>query len=506
MNGTIGMIQLLLETNLTAEQRRYAQVAQTSGWSLLTLIDDILDLSKIEARKVVLENLSFKPRETVEDVIQLLTVQAKAKGLDLHWRVSPEIPAVLRGDAHRLRQVLTNLAGNAVKFTECGKVTVEAALESRGGGKATVRFSVTDTGIGIRPDQADKLFTRFTQADASTTRKYGGAGLGLAICKQLVELMGGTLGVNSQEGRGSTFWFTVVFDQELASRLQPAAERGARRLTGHGVPPGRMARILVVEDNASNREVAVALLQKLGYKATAVANGAEAVEAVRKGGYGLVLMDCEMPVMDGFEATGRIRASSDPAISSIPILALTADAMPADRDRCLTAGMDDYLSKPVDLVRLADALARWLTSTDPGETGQTAGQSAGDPAANVFNEDALLRRMIGDRQLAGIALKGFLRDVPSQLDRLRQRLEEADATGVRLQAHALKGGAATVAAESLHALAVAMEQDGSAGQLERCEELLPRAVEEFERFKSTLKTAGWDKPKRRLWFLKDNER
>jgi len=504
MNGIIGMIQLLAATDLTDEQQRFAEVAQTSGWALLTLIDEILDFSKIEAKKVVLENLSFKPRDIVQDVVQLLNVQAKAKGLCLQTRVSPEVPAVLRGDAYRLRQVLSNLAGNAVKFTERGRVTVEVALAGEDCGKATVRFTVTDTGIGIRPEQTAELFSRFTQADVSTTRKYGGAGLGLAICKQLVDLMGGTIGVDSREGQGSTFWFTAVFELPQPGRPLPLGGRSEWRLAlGSGKPPaGRPVRILVVEDNASNREVALALAQKLGYKASAVVNGAEALEALRKGGFDLVLMDCEMPVMDGFEATRRIRGSSDPAVSGIPIIALTADAMPADRDRCLNAGMDDYLPKPVDLVRLADLLARWLPAADAGDTARASGHGAREPEKAVFNEEALLRRMIGDRQLAGIALKGFLRDVPSQLHSLRQRLDEADATGVRQQAHALKGGAATVAAESLHALAVAMEQDVSAGQLDRCGELLPRAVAEFERFKSTLKSAGWDAPKRRSWFLR----
>jgi len=489
MNGVIGMIQLLLETDLTAEQRRYAQVAHTSGWSLLRLINDILDFSKIEARKVVLENLGFKLCDTVEEVVELLKVQAKAQGLDLHSRVSPGMPAVLRGDAHRLRQVLTNLVGNAIKFTERGKVTVEASLESQEGGKATVRFTVTDTGIGIRQDQAGKLFSRFSQADASTTRKYGGAGLGLAICKQLVELMGGTIGVDSREGHGSTFWFTTVFELGLelaASQPQPAGERVAA--PGGAAAVRREFRILVAEDIATNRDLALAQLQKLGYTADAVADGAEAVAAVERGGYHAVLMDCQMPVMDGFEATRRIRRSSHP---DIPIVAVTADALTDDRGRCLSEGMDDYLAKPVDLAQLLAVLAKWLPATGAGEPAETPAEPAEDQPMAIFNVEALLRRMMGDRHLAGIVLKGFLQDGPSQLNKLRALLEAADAPGTRLQAHALKGAAATVSAESLQALALAIERAGTAGQLERCGELLPRAVEEFERFKSTLEESGW---------------
>jgi PAS domain S-box-containing protein len=369
INGVLGMVQLLLETELTPEQRRYATVAHSSGRTLLTLIDDILDLSKIEARKIVFENLNFDLRDTVQDVVELLRVQASEKGLSIHSRMSPEIPALLRGDAHRLRQVLTNLSSNAIKFTERGGVTLQGALESRSEGAVTVRFTVSDTGIGIGPDQVGRLFRPFTQADASTTRKYGGTGLGLAICKQLVEMMGGTIGVDSREGHGSSFWFTAVLQLALASAGEKPGQAadagfGAHRGTS---PRERTARILVAEDNAVNREVALAFLGKLGYRSSAVSNGADAFEAVKSGDYDLVLMDCEMPVMDGFDATRRIRESIQ---TGIPIIALTANAMQADRDRCLREGMTDYLSKPVDLEKLANVLDKWLpanlSGTAPG--------------------------------------------------------------------------------------------------------------------------------------------
>ena len=492
MNGVLGMIQLLLESDLTNEQQRYADLAQTSGWALLGLLDNILDLSKIEARKVTLEKLNFNLRRAIEEVVQLLRVQAKAKGLDFGWGVSKEVPALLRGDAHRLRQVLTNLCANAIKFTERGEVTLDATLDSRSGGTATVRFRVADTGIGIRPDQAAALFAPFVQADASTTRKYGGTGLGLAICKQLVELMGGQIGVDSREGHGSTFWFTAVLDlvPEAAPAGQPqAGGRNVRSGAAAAAPRARRsAHILVVEDDATNREVAVAQLQKLGYHASVVSNGAEALEAFRQDGYGLVLMDCDMPVMDGFETTRLIHGLVH---RDIPIVAMTADAMPADRDRCLREGMDDYLSKPVDLDRLAEVLARWLPATGEGGAAQAPAPGAEDRTQDIFDEKALLWRLMGDRRLAGIVLKGFLEDVPAQLENLRQRLAVADAHGARSQAHALKGAAATVAAEDLHSIAVAIERAGTAGELSVCGELLPRAIEEFERFKGALERAGW---------------
>ncbi len=358
MNGVVGMLQLLGGTELTAEQRSYAAVAQSSGQILLNLIDDILDLSKIEARKIVLEDLPLSLHELLRDVVEMIQVQARAKGLAVHLKISPEVPPSVRGDTHRLRQVLTNLVGNAIKFTESGAVSVEAALESRHDRTVTIRFRITDTGIGLRPDQVGLLFSPFTQADSATTRKYGGTGLGLAICKQLAEMMGGAIGVDSHEGRGSTFWFTIVC--ELPPAHQPAVSashyEGCAAPLGQSGPPGT-GRILVAEDNATNRQVILAQLRKLGYNGTAVANGVEAVEAAGRGGFDLILMDCQMPVMDGFEATRRIRASIRP---DIPIVAVTADAMLDDRNRCLSEGMNDYLAKPVELQALKEALAKWM--------------------------------------------------------------------------------------------------------------------------------------------------
>jgi CheY-like chemotaxis protein len=270
--------------------------------------------------------------------------------------------------------VLTNLVGNAIKFTAQGEVAVHASLESQQGGQATLRFAITDTGIGIPPGQEAQLFSPFVQADVSTTRKYGGSGLGLAICKQLVEMMGGNIGVESRDGSGSTFWFTVVLEQSAADNTKSrrdSKEQVAKATTptpgpapGHtpgqafGQPKGR---ILVAEDNATNRLVATAQLRKLGYQATAVNNGAEAVEAVQQAHYDLVLMDCQMPVMDGFEANRRIRAIQP----DLPIIAVTADAMPDDQDRCRREGMSDYLAKPVNIHLLAEVLAKWLPVSVP---------------------------------------------------------------------------------------------------------------------------------------------
>jgi PAS domain S-box-containing protein len=495
MNGVLGMLQLLVDTDLTPQQHQYLEVAEKSGWALLALIDQILDLAKVEAGKLSLEKLNFDLRETVENVVRLMRAQAGVRGLDVYSRVSSDVPKVLRGDAHRLGQVLTNLAANAVKFTERGEVALAAAMDSGADGYATIRFTVTDTGIGIRPDRAAELFSPFTQADASTTRKYGGTGLGLAISKQLVELMGGAIGVNSREGLGSVFWFTAVFELPSASQQQ-AMHQPVQ--AGSSAPvaktcAARNAKILLAEDNPTNLDVTLAQLGKLGYKVSAVTNGAEAVEALGQARYDLVLMDCEMPVMDGFEATRRIRGFARP---NLPIIALTADAMAADRQRCLSEGMDDYLSKPVDLRRLAEVLARWLPGPDPRGAEPSVEPAVSEPAVSenpvaVFDAEALLARLMGDKHLAGMVIRGFVEDFPDQLNTLRKRLVETDGPGALLQAHSLKGSAATVSAGSLRAVALEMERAAGAGELDRLGELLPRTADEFERLKRTLEHAGW---------------
>ena len=496
MNGVLGMIQLLQDTPLSAEQRRFAAVARSSGEALLALIDDILDLSKIEAGKIVLERVSFLLRDTIEQVFQLFSAQAEAKGLLMHLSLLPQVPSRLRGDPHRLSQLLANLCGNAIKFTAHGEVTLHVEALGEQEGNATLRFAVTDTGIGIRQSQIERLFSPFVQADESTTRKYGGTGLGLAICKGLAEGMGGTIGVDSREGHGSTFWFTAVFGLDAVQRMAAAHQAGPVNAAGPSAARKSAARILVAEDNVTNQTVALAQLKKLGYAADAVANGTEAVKAVQSGRYNLVLMDCRMPVMDGFEATRQIRAACHPRI---PIVAVTADGLPADRQRCLGAGMDDHLAKPVEMSQLANALDKWLAAPGGAEVAPATGEAppiAGDDAESdclneVFNAGSLLQRLMGDRQIAAIVLKGCLYDIPSQIGSIRRLLSIADAPGVRLQAHTLKGAAATVAAESLRLVALDIEHEASVGRLDRCEELLLKVIDEFKRFEYAVIRDGW---------------
>jgi PAS domain S-box-containing protein len=490
MNGVVGMNQLLLDTDLTAEQRKYVQVAQISGRTLLALIDNILDLSKIEAGKITLEKRIMNLQQVIADVLLLVQTQSNAKGLEIHSFVSPDLPSMLKGDAHRLRQILTNLMTNAIKFTEHGEIRLNVELVCESNDMLTVRFAVSDTGIGMRQDQVVALFSPFVQADASTTRKYGGTGLGLTISKQLVELMGGKIGVNSREAQGSTFWFTVIFEAATADERAFVGEPAEPFVAESSLasPIAREGRILVVEDNHTNQLVILAQLQKLGYKADSVSNGAEAVEAVKRGGCDLVLMDCEMPVMDGYEAARQIRSSLQ---SAIPIVSLTADVTSSARERCLNAGMNGYLSKPLELPQLEKMLDMWMPVTPGQALREPPPQVAKDATECTFDEEPLLRRLMGDRQLASAVVKGFLDDSPVQLTNLGKLLSERDAPAVRLHAHALKGASATVGAEFLRSIALSIEEAASAGNVSRCVELLPQAVEEFEQFKIIVNRTDW---------------
>lgn len=362
MNPIIGMTELLLETPLTPEQYEQLCIVRNSGRALLDIINDILDFSKIEAGKIILEEIDFDVIKLIEDVTDLVGWKARDKGLEMITYIDPVIPLILRGDPGRLRQIILNLAGNALKFTEVGTIEVRAILVKQQGERLDIRFEIKDTGIGLSDEARQRLFQPFTQADGSTTRKYGGTGLGLSISKRLTELMGGIIGVDSEEGQGALFYFivplhAVIFNEDFqdnnnAEALLPVA-RGTEERSS------QILRILLAEDNKANQKLAMMLLKKIGYEASLAENGREAVQAAQSGKYDLILMDCQMPEMDGFEATIAIREAEKNTQRHIPIIAMTANAMQGDREKCISVGMDDYISKPINPKQLKQIVERW---------------------------------------------------------------------------------------------------------------------------------------------------
>jgi PAS domain S-box-containing protein len=357
MNGVIGMNELLLGSGLSDEQRSFAEQVTRSGEQMLAIINDILDIAKLETGHVELDLTDFVLRETIEAACAGPRIQATVKGLEFSLEIGRGVPRVVRGDSRRMEQVLANLASNAVKFTSKGAVSVAVTATRRGRNGTAVRLAVADTGIGIAPDQLAQVFQPFTQADASTTRLYGGTGLGLAIVRELVELMGGTVAADSEPGRGSTFWFEL----NLAAAARGEATRRDESRANGAVPPSwtNPPLVLVVEDSAVNQIVAARMLERCGCRVEVACDGREALAALERQSFDAVLMDCQMPGMDGYDATAEVRRR-ERAGCRTPIIAMTAHAMPSDQVRCLEAGMDDYISKPMHRDELVEALQRWI--------------------------------------------------------------------------------------------------------------------------------------------------
>jgi len=372
MTGVLGMIDLVLSTSLSAEQSEYLGMAKSSADALLTLLNDILDLSKIEAKKLDLSPVAFSIRECIRGSVRMFDVPAKAKGLELTIRIEPSTWDAAIGDPLRLRQVLVNLIGNALKFTERGRVSVNAQIENPSEGELVLRVEVTDTGIGIPAEMHELIFYPFRQADGSPTRRYCGTGLGLTISARLVELMGGQIGVISDVGKGSTFFFTVQLASARA-HTNVSAEMHALASAVNPRPAGvHSLHILVAEDNVVYQRLASEFLKRDGHSLVVVGDGQQAVTAARDQAFDLVLMDVHMPSMDGLKATAEIRAAENGTGRHLPIVAMTASAMHGDQEKCLQAGMDDYLTKPIDIASLRQTLAKFA----PAQTARPSSSAA----------------------------------------------------------------------------------------------------------------------------------
>ncbi|MDD2716657.1 MAG: PAS domain S-box protein [Candidatus Wallbacteria bacterium] len=474
INGVIGMTDLLLDSKLSVEQREHAEIIKTSTENLLAIINDILDFSKIEAGRMELENFAFELRKCVKDSLQIIAFKAEEKGLELVTMIDPQIPLCLIGDQRRLRQVLINLLGNAVKFTAKGKIDLLISLVGQTEKSIELRFEINDTGIGIPAAKLDRLFRPFQQINASLNYDSGGTGLGLSISKGLVELLGGTIGAKSAEGVGSSFWFRLCFSLIPVERDAEGIE--IERLEEKKIPKHKL-RILLAEDNPINQKVALWVLSKLGYQVDVVANGLEALKALETISYDLVLMDCRMPKMDGYETTVAIRnPASKVRNHDIPVIAMTADAAKSDEDKCLVAGMNGYLAKPVSQAKLAETIEKIMDEN----VSKIHAQDATKIIEDLFDKGVLNNLLDDNQDQIRKILQGFLEDTPILIDSIAAALEANDFKVAARHAHSLKGSSANVGAKSLSSLAQALKFSLDKHETLKTAETMKNLRENFE--------------------------
>ncbi len=496
MNGVIGISELLLDTELHPRQRHFAQLIRTSAASLLTLINNLLDFSKIEADKMTLDVEPFDLPALLEQLLSLHQVTGRSKGLAVTADIEPSLRRCYLGDPYRLRQVLVNLVGNAIKFTEKGSVLLRVAAEPLADGRDRLRFEVCDTGVGIAAEKIAQLFQPFTQVDSSSTRRFGGSGLGLSICAKLIDLMGGRYGVSSEFGQGSVFWFTLELAPVRAGEPgEASAPSGTLPLlpmdTPEGVDPLPQPehkgdiRMLIVDDDETNRIVLAEAFRNSGAEIVTARDGREAIEICRQGRFQLIFMDCQMPEIDGFAATGIILEEAARHGGETPVIvALTADATDAARRRCLEVGMSDYLVKPIDFVQLRQVLANWLPDlrlplASGATTSEGVDQDAGEDGV-VINMDVLarLRQHLGQIQPA---VQIFLRSLETRIGELEQAVASRDAETIGKVAHTMKGSSSQFGAEELVKLCLLAENMGRSGKVQQIDRIFVRIVKAAEK-------------------------
>jgi len=498
MNGVLGMTDLVLETELDNDQRRFLEMIKYSGSGLLDIINDILDFSKIEAGKLQLEHKPLDLKALIEHQIELFGTQARKKDLKLSCYLPYDEDIVVLGDSVRLRQILTNLIGNAIKFTPEGEVSISTVIFEQSTEAVLFQVRVRDTGVGISPEHQHAIFESFSQADGSTTRNFGGTGLGLTISKQLVEMMGGSIGFSSELGSGTTFWFNLKLEKTDLDALPIVS-----KIESNPVKPTEklQAKVLMVEDHPVNQEYALQVLTGLGVTVELAQNGVEALTLWERNQYDLILMDCQMPEMDGYQATGLIReAERESGNSRLPIIALTANAMSDDRQRCIAAGMDDYLAKPFSKEQIRHLLERWLPECraaikrkGASEVAEAAaGYAAIEPAVETdigpVNPETMeqLRGMDDDGSFLNRIIAAYLEKSPADIEQLRAGLNNGDPEAVRKAAHSFKSSSYNLGANGLAELCKQLEETGKSGELSCAGELCRKVETEYQAVQSEL--------------------